>query len=90
MFFSVITKKLNWEILTENLVTFKKWDEGSLKNPIFRGEGFTKNQYIRENCLKGGGIGQLAGLGGVLVKKRRKEFLRGAHQCTLCVLELFF
>ena len=26
MFFSVLTKNLNWEILTENLVTFKKWD----------------------------------------------------------------
>ena len=27
MFFSVIAKNLNWEILTENLVTFKRWDE---------------------------------------------------------------
>ena len=26
MFFSVIAKNLNWEILTENLVTFKRWD----------------------------------------------------------------
>ena len=26
MFFSVITKKSNWEILTKNLVTFKKQD----------------------------------------------------------------
>ena len=26
MFFSVITKNLNWEILTENLDTFKRWD----------------------------------------------------------------
>ena len=26
MFFSVITKNLNWEIVTKNLVTFKKWD----------------------------------------------------------------
>ena len=25
-FFSVITKNLNWEILTKNLVTFKRWD----------------------------------------------------------------
>ena len=48
MFFSVITMSLNWEILTMNLVTFKRWDEvkedkfsyygGSLKNLIF-GEG---------------------------------------------------
>ena len=26
MFFSVITKNLNWEILLKNLVTFKKWN----------------------------------------------------------------
>ena len=26
MFFSVIAKNLNWEILTKNLVTFKGWD----------------------------------------------------------------
>ena len=26
MFFSVITRNLNWEILTKNLVTFKRWD----------------------------------------------------------------
>ena len=27
MFFSVIATNLNWEILTKNLVTFKKMDE---------------------------------------------------------------
>ena len=27
MFFSVITKNLNWEIVTKNLVTFKRWDD---------------------------------------------------------------
>ena len=26
MFFSVVTKNLNWEILTKNLLTFKRWD----------------------------------------------------------------
>ena len=26
MFFSVITKNLNWEMLAQNLVTFKIWD----------------------------------------------------------------
>ena len=26
MFFSVITKKLNWKISTKNLVTFKRFD----------------------------------------------------------------
>ena len=44
IFFSVITKNINWEILTKNLVTFKRWDGvkdekfqyngGSLKKPI--------------------------------------------------------
>ena len=27
MLFSVITKNLNWEIVTKNLVTFKGWDD---------------------------------------------------------------
>ena len=26
MFFSVLSKNLNWEILTKNLVTIKRWD----------------------------------------------------------------
>ena len=26
MYLSVITKYLNWKILTNNLVTFKRWD----------------------------------------------------------------
>ena len=26
MFFSVMTRNLNWEILTKNLITFKRWD----------------------------------------------------------------
>ena len=26
MFFSVITKNLNWESLTKNSITFKRWD----------------------------------------------------------------
>ena len=59
MFFSVITKNLNQEILTQNLVTFKRWDGvknkklwGLTRKSNFQGEGFTKNQYIRGNCLK--------------------------------------
>ena len=32
MFFSVINKNLNWEILTKNLVTFKRWDGVKMKN----------------------------------------------------------
>ena len=27
MFSSIITKNLNWKILTKNLVTSKRWDE---------------------------------------------------------------
>ena len=26
MFFSAMTKNLNWKISTKNLVTFKRWD----------------------------------------------------------------
>ena len=33
MFFSVITKNLNLEILTKNLLTFKRWD--GVKNEQF-------------------------------------------------------
>ena len=53
MFVSARTKNSNWEVLTKNLITFKRSDGdekfqyfgGSLKNPIFR-EGFTKDHYI--------------------------------------------
>ena len=83
MFFSVITKKLNWEILTKNLVTFKRWDGvkdenfeyygDSLKNTIFvlgEGGGFTKNQYISVNCLKRGAWPVCRSKGGVTWQKR--------------------
>ena len=60
-FFFVITKNLNWEILTKSLVTFKGWDGvkdekfkcygGSLKNLIFReGREVTKNLYREETA----------------------------------------
>ena len=52
MFFSVMTKNLNWKTLTKNLVIFKRYDGvkdeklkyfwGSLKNLIFRGEFMKK------------------------------------------------
>ena len=63
MFFSVITKNLNLEILTKNLVTFKRWDwvkdenfniMGVYSKILFYfrgGGGLTKNQYIGGNCL---------------------------------------
>ena len=56
MLFYVITKNLNWEILTKNLVNFKRWngvkDEkfeyfgGSLKNSIFRRRGEVNKKLI--------------------------------------------
>ena len=33
LIFSDITKNLNWEILTKNLVTLKRWDE--VRDEIF-------------------------------------------------------
>ena len=72
MFFSVITKNLNWEILTKNFVTFKRWagvkDEKSLilwgfteKSDLFflGGGRFTKNQYIGGLLKKGEGLDSL-------------------------------
>ena len=61
-----MTKNLNWEILTKNLVTFKRWDGvkdekflygSSLKNLIFR--GCMKNQYIGGELPKRGGLDSL-------------------------------
>ena len=48
MFFSVINKNLNWEILTKNLVTFKRSDEIKMKISIlweftYLGEVHKKN-----------------------------------------------
>ena len=54
-------RRLNWDILTKNLVTFKRWDgvkdakfnvKGVHWKIWFLGRGVTKNQYIGENCLK--------------------------------------
>ena len=67
MFFSIITKNFNWEILTKNLVTFKSWDGvkdekfdygGSLKNLIFCGE-FHEKPIYRGKLPKSGGLDSL-------------------------------
>ena len=29
------TKNLKWEILTKNLVTFKRWDRGRVDTPMY-------------------------------------------------------
>ena len=73
MFFSVMTKNLNWEISTKNLDTFKRWDGdgvndekfqyygSSLKDPIFnRGEVHEKTFFLwGVNRLKRGGLDNL-------------------------------
>ena len=62
MFFSVVTKNSNWEILSKNLVTIKKQDGVKdekiyyflgLKSLIFRSEGY-KKQFLGggEGCEK--------------------------------------
>ena len=68
MFFCVVIKNLNWEILTKNVVTFKRRDGvkdekfeyygGSLKNLIFRVGGVhEKPIHSRELPKKGWGGG---------------------------------
>ena len=39
MFFSILTKNLNWEMLIKNLVTFKRWDGIRVFQIVVRGEG---------------------------------------------------
>ena len=67
MFFSEMTKNLNCEISTKNLVTFKRWDGvsdenniniygSSLKNPIFRG-GRWGGGGVHEKTIFWGGRG---------------------------------
>ena len=49
MFFFAITKNLNWEISTKNLVTFKRWD--SVKDENFSIMGFTeKSNFQGRSC----------------------------------------
>ena len=69
MYFSVITKNLNLEILTKNLVTFKRWDGvkdekffyygGSLENLIFRGQVHEKPISRGGELPKKGGLDSL-------------------------------
>ena len=83
MFFSVITKNLDWKILTKNLVTFKRWD-GVIKNLIlwriteksdFQ-KWFTKTNIQGRLPKKAERLGKFADLRGGLAKKWRVVFLR--------------
>ena len=62
-----ITKNPNWEILTKNLVTFKRWDG-------------VKDQYRGGLPKTGGGLGQFANWrgGGGLARKRGVVLLQRA------------
>ena len=83
--FSVITKKLIWEILTKNLVTFKKYNELRMKNfnvlgahwkiPLLGGE-FMKDRHRGGDCLKRG-LGPFSNLKGGLARKRGWCFWAG-------------
>ena len=46
MFFSVITKNINWEILNKNLVTFKRWTGLGMKNFNFNMGVHWKTQFL--------------------------------------------
>ena len=86
MFFPVITRNLNWEILKKNLVTFKIWDGLKMKNFNIMGVhwkirfldgGFMKPIYM-------GGLTKKVGLDSLqLVKKRGCLEGELILQCTL-------
>ena len=86
MFSSVITKNVNWKVLTKNIVTFKSWDaikderfyyyEGSPKNSIFRGRGHEKSIYREELFEKGEAWTVSKFKGEDLAKERGVVFLR--------------
>ena len=50
MFFSAITKNLNWQVLTKNLVTFKRWD--GVKDDKFQYYGSSLKNHIFKRCHK--------------------------------------
>ena len=63
LFFSAISKNLNWEMLTKNLVSLgmglrvKNFNAMGVHGKVlFLGAGFTKNQYRWRNCLKTGSL----------------------------------
>ena len=100
MFFFVITKNINWKILTKNLVTFKRWDgvkDEKFEPPVhwkiwFLGRCNKKPIYRRGLPIKGGQgwgewAGQFLGLRGRgLGEKEGGDFEGGLiPQCTIWV-----
>ena len=85
MFFSAITKNLNLEFLSKNLVTFKRWD--GVKDDKFRYlGGFTKSS------IQGGrGLPKKVGLDSLQIeegawRKRVGGFFEGGRVDTQCTL----
>ena len=76
-----MTKNLNQQISTRNLVTFKRWDgvkdekfqydEVSLKNLVFRGREGHEKSIHRGKLPKRKGLGQFADLRENFQEKRR-------------------
>ena len=96
MFFSVITKKLKWGILTKNLITFKLWDKVKMKNFNIMGVHW-KIQFLRggpEKPIYRGNFPQKnrEGRGGGWWKRGGGVF--GGRelipQCTLCGSRVYF
>ena len=54
MFFSILTKNLNWETLTKDLVTFKRWDEIRVFQIVVRGGGKVPPVRWESKILPGG------------------------------------
>ena len=89
MFFPVTTKNSNWEILTKNLVTSKRWDGVKdekfwrfTEKSYFYGEGGSQKKLYRGNSLKRGSwtvLADLRGGGGRggFAKKKGLFFLGG-------------
>ena len=55
MFFSVMTKNLNWEISTKNLVTFKRWDGVNDKKKLILWKFTETPIFLGCVCVCGGG-----------------------------------
>ena len=56
MFFSILAKTLNWEVLTKNLVTFKRWDRMRVFQIALRGGGKFLSMRVESETLWGWGF----------------------------------